>query len=108
MMLVAQEHRGRGVGKQLMRTALDHCGRSGIARSNSMQLLPAETISRLRVRAVNVGDISLHCLPNGLFATTRRGSGSSPVGIHYGSARSASSCRNGLFWTCRECAETCT
>jgi GNAT superfamily N-acetyltransferase len=31
MMLVAQEHRGRGVGKQLMRTALDHCGRSGIA-----------------------------------------------------------------------------
>jgi len=64
--------------------------------------------SLLRVRAVNVGDISLHCLPNGLFATTRRGSGSSPVGIHYGSARSASSCRNGLFWICRECAETCT
>jgi hypothetical protein len=36
------------------------------------------------------------------------GSGSSPVGIHYGSARSASPCRNGLFWICRECAETCT
>ncbi len=31
MMLVAQEHRGRGVGKHLMRTALDYCGRSGIA-----------------------------------------------------------------------------
>ena len=31
MMLVAPEHRGRGVGKQPMRTALDYCGRSGIA-----------------------------------------------------------------------------
>src|ERR1700680_2422042 len=31
-----------------------------------------ETFSRLPVRAVDVGDISLHCLPNRLFATTRR------------------------------------
>ncbi len=36
----------------------------------------------LRVRAVEVGDIALQCLPNRLFAPTRRGSGSSPVGIH--------------------------
>ena len=59
------------------------------------------------MRAVTLG-LSLHRLPNGLLATTRRGSGSSPVGIHYGSTRSASACRNGLFWICRECAETCT
>ena len=31
MMLVAQEHRGRGIGKRLMRTALAHCERRHIA-----------------------------------------------------------------------------
>lgn len=31
MMLVAQEYRRRGVGKQLLRRALDHCERRGIA-----------------------------------------------------------------------------
>jgi GNAT superfamily N-acetyltransferase len=31
MMLVAQEYRGRGIGKQLMRTALNYCQRSRIA-----------------------------------------------------------------------------
>jgi hypothetical protein len=33
----------------------------------------APTFSRLRVRAVDVGDIPLHYLPNRLLATTRRG-----------------------------------
>ena len=60
------------------------------------------------MRAVEVGDVALQCLPKRLFATTRRGSGSSPVGIDYGSGRSARSCRKRLFWICRECAETCT
>ena len=62
---------------------------------------------RMRVRAVTLGMYRCLAFQTDL-ATTRRGSGSSPVGIHYGSARSASSCRNRLFWICRECAETCT
>ncbi len=67
----------------------------------------AETFPRSRVRAVDVGGISLDCLPN-RFRHDTKGFGQWPVGIHYGSARSASSCRNGLFWICRECTETCT
>ena len=58
-----------------------------------------------RVRAVDE-NMSLQSLPTSY--SPRQGSGSTPVGIYFGSTRSAGSCRNGLFWICRECAETCT
>ena len=38
-----------------MRTALDYCGHSGIAKVKLDATLLAETCSRLRVRAVDVG-----------------------------------------------------
>ena len=72
-----------------------------------MQLLLAETFSRLRASGERRGHIA--ALPSKqIVRHDTKSSGSSPAGIHYCSARSAGSCRNGLFWICRECAETCT
>src|SRR6266567_28031 len=107
-MLVAQEHRGRGVGKQLMRTTLDYCGRSGIAEVK-LDATPAgrNLVPIARASGERRGHIA--ALPSKqIVRHDTKSSGNSPTGIHYCSARSAGSCRNGLFWICRECAETCT
>src|SRR5712692_6995482 len=89
----------------------------GSAMTKAIGHLRVSVSSQYAGDAVQAGGMCVRAVTLGTYRCTafltdywprHEGFGSSPVGIHYGSPRSAGACRNGLFWICRECAETCT